>query len=162
MWELDHNEGWALKNWCFQIVVLEKTLKSPLDCKEMKPIIPKGSQPWILIGRTDAEALILWPPNGKSRLIWKDSDAGKDWGQEEKGVAEDEMVGWHHQLNVHEFEQLWEIVEDRGAGCAAVQGSQRVGYNLETKQQQNSQYNKFKKKSLSEILSFHRGHVVAC
>ena len=92
MWELNHKEGWAPKNWCFQTVVLEKTLESPLDSKEIKPVNPKGNQLWIFIGRTDAEAPILWPPDAKSWLIEKDPDAGKDWGQEEKWVAEDEMV----------------------------------------------------------------------
>ena len=105
MWELDHKEGWAPKNSCLQIVVLEKTLKSPLDCKELNPVNLKGNQPWILIGRTDAEAPILRPPNAKSWLMGKDPDAGKDWGQEEKKMTEDEMVGWHHQLNGHGFEQ---------------------------------------------------------
>ena len=108
MWELDHPEGWAPKNWCFQSVVLEMTFeKSLLDCKEIKPINPKGSQPWIFIGRTDAdvEAPILWPPDVKSRLIWKDLDARKDWRQEEKGMTEDEIVGWHHWLNGHKLEQ---------------------------------------------------------
>ena len=107
MWELDHEEDWAPKNWCLQTVVLEKTLESPLDSKEIKPVNPKGNQPRILIGRTDTEAEvpILWPPDAKSPLIGKDPDAGKDWGQEEKGVTEDEMVGWHHWLNGHEFEQ---------------------------------------------------------
>ena len=104
MWELDHKEGWMPKNWCFQIVVLEKTLKSPSDCKEIEPVNPKGKLPWILIRRTDAEAEapILWPPDVKSWLVEKDPDAGKDWGQEE---TDDEMVGWHHRLNKHEFEQ---------------------------------------------------------
>ena len=94
MSELDHKEGWMPKKWCFQIVVLEKTLESPLDCKEIKPVNPKGNQPWIYIGRTDveAEALILWPPDAKSWHIGKDPDAGKVWGQEEKGMTEDEMV----------------------------------------------------------------------
>ena len=94
MYELDHKEGWALKNWCFWTVVLEKTLESPLDSKEIKPVIPKENQPWIFIGRTDAEAdaLILWPTDVKSQLIGKDPAAGKDWGQEEKEVAEGEMV----------------------------------------------------------------------
>ena len=105
MWELNHKEGWALKNWCFQIVVLEKTLESPWDCKEIKPVSPKGNQPWIFIGRTYAEALILWPPDGKSRLIGKDPDTGKDWGQEEKRTTEDETVGWHLWLNGREFGQ---------------------------------------------------------
>ena len=94
MWELDQEEGWAPKNWCFWTVVLEKTLESPLDCKEIKPVTPKGNQSWIFIGRTDAEAdvLIVWPPDVKSWLIGKDPDAEKDWRQKEKGVAEDEMV----------------------------------------------------------------------
>jgi len=100
IWELDHKESWMLKNWCFWTVVLEKTLKSPLDCQEMKPVNPKGNQCWIFIGRTDAEAKapILWPPDVKNWLIWKDPDAGKDWRQEEKGMTEDEMVGWHYRL----------------------------------------------------------------
>ena len=105
MWELDHKEGWALKNWCFWTVVLEKTLESPWDSKEIKPVNPRGNQLWIFIGRTDAEIPILWPPDKKSRLIGKDPDAAKDWKQKEKGTTEDEMVGWHHQLNGQEFEQ---------------------------------------------------------
>ena len=107
MWELDHKEGWAPKNWCFWTVVLEKTLESLLDCQEIQPVHPKGNQSWIFTGRTDAEAetLILWPPNVMSRLIGKDLDAGKDWGQEVKGITEAETVGWHHQLNGHESEQ---------------------------------------------------------
>ena len=98
MWELDHKEGWVLKNWCFWTVVLEKTLESPLDCKEIKPVHPKGNQPWIFIGRTDAEAEapVLWPPDVKSWFIGKDTNAGKDW-RKEKGMTEDEIVGWHHQ-----------------------------------------------------------------
>ena len=106
MWELDHKEGWALKNWCFQTVVLEKTLESPLDCKEITPVNPEGNQPWIFIGRTDAEAdaPLLWPPDAKSWLMGKDPDSGKDWLQG-KWVTEDDMVGWHHWLNGHEFEQ---------------------------------------------------------
>ena len=107
MWELDHKEGWAPKNLCFWTVVLEKTLESPLDCKEIKPVNLKGNQSWIFIGRTDAkaEAPILWPPDMKNWLTGKDPDAGKDWRQEEKGMTEDEMVGWHHWLSGHEFEQ---------------------------------------------------------
>ena len=106
MWELDYKESWAPKNWCFLTVVLEKTLESPLDCKEIKPVNPKRYQSWIFIGRTDAdtEAPILWPPDVKNWLIGKEPDAGKDWGQEEKQTTEDEMVGWHHRLNGHEFE----------------------------------------------------------
>ena len=107
MWELDQKEGWAPKNWSFQTVVLEKTLESPLDSKAIKPVNPKGNQLWVFIGRTDAEAEapILWPPEAKSWFIRKDLNAGKDWGQEEKGVTEDEIVGWHYWLNGHEFEQ---------------------------------------------------------
>ena len=105
MWELDYKESWAPKNWCFWTVVLEKTVASPLDCKEIQPVHPKGDQSWKFIGRTDAKAEtpILWPPNAKSWLIWKYPDAAKDWRQE-KGTTEDEMVGWHHRLNGHEFE----------------------------------------------------------
>ena len=108
MWELDYEESWAPKNWCFWTVVLEKTLESPLDCKEIQPVHPKGDQSWLFIGRTHAEAEtpILWPPDTKNWLTWKDPDAGKDWRQEEKGMTEDEMVGWHHQLDGHGFEQV--------------------------------------------------------
>ena len=106
MWMLDHKESWAPKNWCLGNVVFEKTLTSPLDCKEIQPINPKGNQSLIFIGRIDAEAEtpILWPPDLKNWLIWKDPDAGKDRRQEETGTTEDEMVGWHHWLNGHEFE----------------------------------------------------------
>ena len=106
MWELDSKESWVLKNWYFLTVVLEKTLESPLDCKEIQPVHPNRNQCWIFIGRTDVEAEtpILWPPDAKSWLTWKDPDAGKDWRWEEKGTMEDEMVGWHHRLNGHEFE----------------------------------------------------------
>ena len=105
IWELDYKESWAPKNWCFWTVVLEKTLESPLDCKEIQPDHPKGDQSWVFIGRPDVEAEtpVLWPPDAEIWLIWKDPDAGKDWGQEEKGMTEDEMVGWHHQLNELEF-----------------------------------------------------------
>ena len=107
MWKLDHKEGWAPKNWCFWTVVLEKTLESSLDCKEIKPVNPKGNQSWIFIRKTDAEAEapILWPPDVKSWLIGKDHDAGKDWRQEDKETTEDKLVGWHHWLNRHEFKQ---------------------------------------------------------
>ena len=105
-WVLDYKYSWALENWCFWTVVLEKTLVSPLDCKEIHPVHPKGDQSWIFIGRTDAEAetRILWPPDVKNWLIGKDPDTGKDWSQKEKGMTEDEMVGWHHWLYEHEFE----------------------------------------------------------
>ena len=105
MWELDYKESWAPKNWCVWTVVLEKTLENSLDCKEIQPVHPKGDQCWVFIGRNDVEAEtpILWPLDMKSWLIWKDPDAGKDWGQEEKGMAEDKMVGWHHWLNGYGF-----------------------------------------------------------
>ena len=105
MWELNCEESWVPKNWCFWTVVLENTLESPLNCKEMQPIHSKGDQSWLFIGRTDAEAEtpILWPPHSESWLIGKDPDAGRDWGQEEKGMTEDEMAGWHHQLDAQEF-----------------------------------------------------------
>ena len=105
MRELDCEEGWAPKNWCFWTVVLEKTLESPSDCREIQPVHSKGDQPWDFFGRNDVEAEtpILWPPDVKGWLIWKDSDAGKDWGQEENWTTEDEMVGWHHRLNGHGF-----------------------------------------------------------
>ena len=104
MWELDYKESWALKNWCFWTVVLEKTLEGPLDCKEIQPVHPKD-QSWVLIGRTDVEGVtpILWPHDAKNWLIGKDPDAGKDWGQKEKGMTEDEMVGWYHWLSGHGF-----------------------------------------------------------
>ena len=107
MWELDCEESWAPKNCCFWTVVLEKTLESSLDCKEIQPVYPKWDQSWVFIGRPDAKAEtpILWPPHVKSWLIGKDPDSGRDWGQEEKGTTEDEMAGWHHQLDGHEFEQ---------------------------------------------------------
>ena len=114
MWELDHKEGWASKNWCFQTVVLEKTFESPLDSKEIKSINSKGDQPWIIIGRTDVKAPVLCPPDAKSWLIGKDPDAGKDWRQEEKGTTEDEMVRWHHRLNGRELEQT--PGDDEGQG----------------------------------------------
>ena len=117
MWELDCEESWALKYWCFWTVVLEKTLESPLDCKEIQPVYPKGNQSWVFIGRTDVEAETptLWPPDTKSCLIWKDPDAGKDWGQEEKGTTEDKMVGWHHQFDGHEFEQVLGVGNGQGS-----------------------------------------------
>ena len=116
MWELDQKEGWALKNWCFWIVVLERILESPLDSKEIRLVHPKGNQPWIFIGRTDAEAEapILWPPDAKNWLIRKDPDAGRDWRQEEKGTTEDDVVGWHHRLNGYEFEQTLGYSEGQG------------------------------------------------
>ena len=106
MWELDCKESWAPKNWCFWTVVLERILESPLDCKEIQPVHPKGNQSWVFIGKTDVEVETptFWPPDAKSCLTEKDPDAGKDWRQEEKGTTEDEMVRWHHWLNGREFE----------------------------------------------------------
>ena len=117
MWELNHKEGWVPKNWCCRIVVLEKTLESPLDSEDIKLVNTKGKQPWLFIWRTDIEneALIFWPPDAKNWLIWKDPDAGKDWRQEEKGVTEDEMAGWHHWLDGHEFEQAPGDSEGQGS-----------------------------------------------
>ena len=124
MWELDHKESWAPENWCFWTVVLEKTLESPLDSKEIKPIHPKGNQSWIFIGRTDAEAEnpILWPPDSKNWLIGKDPGAGKDCKLEEKGTTENEMVGWHHCLDVYDSEQVPGVGDEQGPWRAALQG----------------------------------------
>ena len=117
MWELDYKESWALKNWCFWTVVLEKTLESDLDCKEIKPVNSKGNQSWIFIAGTNAEAEtpILWPPDVKNWLIGKTPYAGKDWRQEEKGTTEDEMVGWHHRLDGHECEQALGVGDGQGS-----------------------------------------------
>ena len=117
MWELDYKESWGLKNWCFLTVVLEKTLESPLDCKEIQPVHPKGNESWIFIWRTDAEAEapILWPPDEKNWLTRKDPDAEKDWRQKEKGMTEDETIGWHHRLSGHEFEQAPGYSEGQGS-----------------------------------------------
>ena len=116
MWELDSKDGWALKNWCFWTVVLEKTPESPLDCKEIQPVHSKGDQSWVFFGRNDAKAEIpvLWPRDAKSWLIWKDPDAGKDWRQEEKGTTKDEMVRWHHRLNGREFGQTPGVGDGQG------------------------------------------------
>jgi len=129
MWEVDHKESWALKNWYLWTVVLEKTLESPLDCEGIQAIHPKGNHTWIFIGRIDAEAEtpILWPPDAKNWLIWKDPDAGKDWRQEEKGTTEDEMVGWHHRLNEHEFEQIWGVGDGQGGlACCSPWGRKEL------------------------------------
>ena len=136
MWELNYKESWAPKNWCFWTVVLEKILESPLDSKEIQPVHSKGNQSWVFIGRTDAEAdtPILWPPDAKNWLIWKDPDAGNDWRQEEKGTAQDEMVGWHHGLNGLEFEQALELVMDTlgRPGMLQSMGSQRIRHDWTT------------------------------
>ena len=121
MWELDCEESWAPKNWCVLTVVLEKTLESPLDCKEIRTVHSEGDQSWVFFGRNDAKAEtpMLWPPHVNSWLIAKDSDAGRDWGQEEKGTTEDEMAGWHHQLDGHEFEWTPGVGDGQGGlvGC---------------------------------------------
>ena len=124
MWELDCEESWTPKNWCFWTVVLEKTLESPLDCKEIQPVHSEGDQPWDFFERNDAKAEtpVLWPPHVKSWLIGKDSDAGRDWGQEEKGTIEDEMAGWHHSLDGRELSELRELVLDREAWRAVIFG----------------------------------------
>ena len=131
IWVLDHKEGWAPKNWCFWTVVLEKTLECPLDCKEIQPVHPKGNQSWIFIGRTDPESPIFWPPDMKSWLIRKDSGSGKDSRQEEKGMTEDKMVGWHHQFWASSRRWSW----TRRPGVLQSMGSQRVGHDWETEQQ---------------------------
>ena len=122
MCELAYKESWAPKNWCFWTLVLEKTLESPLDSKEIQSVHPKGDQSWVFIGRTDAEAPILWPHDAKNWLIGKDSDAGKDWRHEEKGTTEDEIVRWHHQLMDMSLSKLQGLVTDREAWRDAVHG----------------------------------------
>ena len=129
VWELGHKEGWTLENWCFWTVVLEKTLESHLDCKEIKPVNPKEIQPWIFIGRPDveAEAPIFWPPVVKNWLFGKNPDAGKDWRQKEKGITEGEMVGWHHWLNGYEFEQALGNGEGQGnLACCSLWGLKKL------------------------------------
>ena len=135
MWELDYKESWAPKNWCFWTVVLEKTLETLLDCKEIQLVHPKENQSWIFIGRADAEAPILWPLDAKNWLRGKDPDAGKDWTQEEKGMTEDEMVGWHHRLNGHEFEQASGVGDGQGGlvccspwGCKELNTTERLNW----------------------------------
>ena len=142
MWDLDYKESWMSKTWCFWTVVLQKTLESPLDSEEIKPVNPKRNQRWIFIGRTDVEAEtpILWPTDAKSQLIGNDPDAGKGWMQEDKGMTEDEMVGWHHWFNEHEFEQTPGDSEVQGSlVCCSAWGlkeSQRVRHDWATEQQQ--------------------------
>ena len=138
MWELDYKESWALKNWCFWTVVLEKSLESLLDCKEIQLVHPKGNQSWKFIERTDAEAPVLWPPDEKNWLIGKDPDAGKDWRQEEKGMTEDEMVGWHHRFNGHEFEQALGVGDGLGSlaccshwGCKESDSTERLNWTCQ-------------------------------
>ena len=131
MWELDYEENWEVKNWCFWTVKLEKTLENPLDCEEIQPVNPKGNQSWIFIGRTDAEAgtpkLKLWPPDMKNWLTGKSPDAGEDWKQEEKGMMEDEMTGWHHRLDRHESEQALGFGDGQGSlACCSPWGRKEL------------------------------------
>ena len=131
MWELGCKESWALKNWCFWTVVLEKTLESPLDSKELQPVHPKGNQSWIFIGRTDADAEtpVLWPPDGMNWLTRKDPDTGKDWRQEESGTTEDEMVGWHYWIDGHDFEQALGVGDRQGSLACCSPWDPRVRHN---------------------------------
>ena len=139
MWNLDCKERWAPMNWCFWTVVLEKTLEHSLDCKEIQPVHPKGDESWKFIGRTDAETEtpILWPPDAKNWLIWKDPIAGKDWRWEEKGMTENEMIGWHHWLNGHEFEQALGVGDGQGGlaccspwGCKELDTTERLNWMI--------------------------------
>ena len=134
MWELDCEESLVLKNWCFWTVVLEKTLESPLDCKEIQPVHSEADQSWVFFGRTDtkAETPVLWPPHVKSWLIGKDSDAGRDSGQEEKGMTEGEMAGWHHRLDGHEFEQTPGVGDGQGGLVCCNSWGRRVGHDWAT------------------------------
>ena len=134
MWELDQKEGWVWKNWSFWTVVLEKTLENPLDCKEIKPVNPKGNQSWVFIGRTGAEAEtpILWSPDAKNQLIGKDLDAGQGWRQKEKRATEDKMVGWHPRLTGHELEQTLEDNEGQGGlACCSPWGCKELDMTLQ-------------------------------
>ena len=143
-WDSDYKEGWVLKNWCFWTVVLEKTLESPSDCKEIQPVNPKGYPSWIFIGRTDAEAEapVLWPLDVKTWRIGKDPVAGKDWRQEEMGTAGNEVVGWHHQLNGHEFEQAPGDGKGKGSlPCCSLWGRKESDM---TEQLKNNNYFKVK------------------
>ena len=137
MWELDCEESWAPKNWCFWTVVLEETLESPLDCKEIQPVHPKGDPSWVLIGRPDAEAEtpVLWPPRATSWLIGKGPDAGRDWGQQ-KGTTEDAMSGWHQRLNGHVFEEVLGVCDGQGDleccdswGCKEWDSAEQLNWN---------------------------------
>ena len=136
MWEIDYKQSWVPKNWCFWTVVLDKTLESPLDCKEIQPVHPKGNQSCIFIGRTEAEAetTILQPHDAKNRLIGKDPDAEKDWRREEKGMTEDEMGGWHHRVYGHEFEQAPGVGDGQGILVCC---SSWVGKESDTTEQLN-------------------------
>ena len=134
MWQLNYKESWAPKNWCFWTVVLEKTLESPLDCKEIQPVHSKGDRSWVFFGRNDAKAEtpVFWPPHAKSWLIGKDSDAGRDWGQDEQGTTEDEMAGWHHRLDGREFEWTLGVGDGQGGLACCNSWGCKVGHNWAT------------------------------
>ena len=134
MWQLDCEKGWAPKKWCFWTVVLEKTLESPLDCKEIQPVHPEGDQPWDFFGRNNAKAEnpVLWPPYVKSWLIGKDSDAGRDWGQVEKGTTEDEMTEWHHWLDGRESQWTPGVGDGQGGLACCDSWGRRVGHDWTT------------------------------
>ena len=156
MWELDHKESWAWKNWCFWTVVLEKTLESPLDCKEIQPIHPKGNQSWLFTGRTDAEAEtpILWPLDAKNWLIGKDTNSGKDWRQEEKGMTEDEMVWWLHWLNGHEFEQALGVGDGQGSPVCCSPWGHKESDTTEWLNSTDSGYNNYDDKLRKNTFEF--------
>ena len=165
MWELDYKESWVLKNWCFWTVVLEKTLESPLDCKETQP---KGDQSWVFIGRINAkaEAPVLWPPDVKKYLIGKDPDAGKDWRQEEKGMTEDHIVGWHHWLDGHEFEQAPRVGDGQGGlACCSPWGRKESDTTEQLNWAEAHSYQHFhrlldsKKSTWCSFLSWHCIHL---
>ena len=153
IWVLDYKESWAPKNWCFWTVVLEKTPESPLDCKEIKPVNPKGNQSWIFIGRTDAEVEtpILWSPDGKNWLTGKDPDIGKDWRQEKKGTTEDKMVGWHHPLNGHEFEQASGVGDGQGSLACCSPWGHKESDTTERLNRTNSDTQKRQRKELKHV-----------
>ena len=158
MWELDYEESWVPKNWCFWTVVLEKTLESPLDCKEIQPVHSKGDQSWVFFGRTDvkAETPVLWPPHAKSWLILKDSDAGRDWGQEEKGTTEDEMAGWHHLLDGCEFEWTLGVGDgQRGLACCNSWG----GKESDTTEWTELNWNLINRNKLNSVSNDYHSHI---
>ena len=152
IWDLEHKEGWMPKNWCFWTMVLKKTLKSLLDFQEVELVNSQGNQPWIFIGRTDTEALILCPPDVKSWHTGKDPDAGKDWRQKEKRVAEDDMVRWQHWLNGHETEQSPDIVEDRETWCAVVHGVAELNKTLQLTLKQYHRENSKKNQQTKNVI----------
>ena len=161
MWELDYKESWAPKNWCFWTVVLEKTLESPLDYKEIQPVHPKGDQSWEYIGRTDVEAetLILWPPDMKNWLIRIDLDAGKNWRQEEKGTTEDEIVGWHHWLSGHEFEQAPGVGDGQGGlACCCPWGHKESSPTPQFKTLSSSVFSFLHRPTLTFIRDYWKNH----